>query len=72
MTVAGQTEPSVKIQLACFVNPAGLQALGNNLYGGAAPTGAPNPPRRMPQAAARSARAPSKAPTSTSSRSWWT
>ena len=35
VTVAGQTEPQEvgKLELARFVNPAGLQALGNNLYG---------------------------------------
>ncbi len=46
--VAGQNEPVEvgQIELARFVNPAGLQALGNNLYGetaasGAAQAGAP-------------------------------
>jgi flagellar basal-body rod protein FlgG len=35
VTVAGQSEAQEvgKIELARFVNPAGLQALGNNLYG---------------------------------------
>lgn len=40
-TVAGQTEPQEvgKLELARFVNPAGLQALGNNLYGVTAASG---------------------------------
>jgi flagellar basal-body rod protein FlgG len=41
VTVAGQTEPQEvgKLELARFVNPAGLQALGNNLYGVTAASG---------------------------------
>lgn len=49
VTVTGQTEAQEvgKLELARFVNPAGLQALGNNLYGetgasGSAQTGPAN------------------------------
>jgi flagellar basal-body rod protein FlgG len=40
-TVAGQTEPTQvgKIEIARFVNPAGLQALGGNLYSETAASG---------------------------------
>jgi flagellar basal-body rod protein FlgG len=43
VTVAGQAEPSEvgKIELARFINPAGLQALGGNLYGETAASGTP-------------------------------
>lgn len=41
VSVAGQTEPQEvgKLELARFVNPAGLQALGNNLYAVTAASG---------------------------------
>ncbi|MGE5722922.1 MAG: flagellar basal-body rod protein FlgG, partial [Sphingomonadales bacterium] len=41
--LAGQTEPSElgRIELARFVNPSGLQALGGNLYAETAASGAP-------------------------------
>lgn len=41
VTVSGQTEPQEvgKLELARFVNPAGLQALGNNLYAVTAASG---------------------------------
>ncbi|WP_119354497.1 flagellar basal-body rod protein FlgG [Azohydromonas sediminis] len=43
-TVPGQTAPQVlgQLQLASFVNPAGLDPLGGNLFGETAASGAPN------------------------------
>jgi flagellar basal-body rod protein FlgG len=43
-TVAGQTAPQKlgQIQLASFINPAGLEARGGNLYGETAASGTPN------------------------------
>jgi flagellar basal-body rod protein FlgG len=43
-TVAGQTTPQKlgQIQLASFINPAGLEARGGNLYGETAASGTPN------------------------------
>jgi flagellar basal-body rod protein FlgG len=43
VTVSGQTEASEvgRLELARFVNPAGLQALGNNLYGETGASGSP-------------------------------
>ena len=42
VTLQGQTEATEvgQIEIARFVNPAGLQALGNNLYGETAASGA--------------------------------
>jgi len=42
-TLSGETKPTQlgKIQLASFVNPSGLQALGGNLYAETASSGAP-------------------------------
>jgi len=43
-TIAGQTAPQSlgQIQLASFINPAGLEARGGNLYGETAASGTPN------------------------------
>jgi flagellar basal-body rod protein FlgG len=43
-TVAGQTAPQKlgQIQLASFINPAGLEARGGNLYGETAASGTPS------------------------------
>ena len=43
-TVPGQTAPQAlgTIQLASFINPAGLEPRGGNLYGETAASGTPN------------------------------
>jgi flagellar basal-body rod protein FlgG len=44
VTVPGQTTPQVlgQLQLASFINPAGLESRGGNLYAETAASGAPN------------------------------
>lgn len=44
VSVAGQTAPQVlgQLQLASFINPAGLESRGGNLYAETAASGAPN------------------------------
>ena len=71
--VAGQTAAQQvgTIELATFQNPAGLLALGGNLFSATTASGEPDDRRaRASTAAARWRRASSRTPTSASSRRW--
>ena len=58
-----------QLQLANFINPQGLQPLGNNLYANTTASGNPSSARRRPTGSARSTRTCWNPPMSTSSNS---
>jgi flagellar basal-body rod protein FlgG len=58
------------IQLATFINPGGLQSIGQNLFLETAASGTPTRTPRAPTAPASLTRATSKRPTSTWPRNW--
>ena len=72
VTLAGQSAPQQvgSIQLANFLNPTGLQSIGDNLYLQTASCGAPPPGSPPSTAWARCSRAIWKPPTSTLSQNW--
>jgi len=74
VTQAGSATPVTigTLQLAMFINPAGLQSLGENLYGETASSGTPSSNAPGSNGAARSIRATLKPRTSTWWRSWST
>ncbi len=72
VTVPGQTAPEVpgQLQLVSFINPAGLEPRGGNIYGETAASGTPNAGAPNRVAWARCSRALSKAATSMWWKSW--
>ena len=72
VVLPGQALPSTvgQLQLAGFVNPAGLEPKGQNIFGETAASGTPNVGTRGRTASASCSRASSRPRTSTSSRSW--
>ena len=74
VTLPAQAAPQSvgQLQLASFINPAGLDPRGQNLYAETAASGAPNAGAPGADGLRRAAcRALSKPATSTWSRSWW-
>jgi len=71
-TIAGQAAPQTvgQLQLASFVNPAGLESKGGNLYAETSASGTPNTGAPDRTASVRCSRVTWKPPTSTWSRSW--
>jgi flagellar basal-body rod protein FlgG len=71
VVLPGQALPSTvgQLQLAGFVNPAGLEPKGQNIFGETAASGTPNVGTPGRTASASSSRASSRPRTSTWSRS---
>jgi flagellar basal-body rod protein FlgG len=71
-SISGQAAPQTlgQLQLASFINPAGLEPRGGNIYGETAASGTPNAGAPGSSGLGGCSRALSKAATSTSSRSW--